>query len=271
MSDVLALQSAIENIQYLIGQIKPIDLFDLFLVWVVIYRSLLLTKKSGAVQILSGMGVLAIAYFISIWLELNTFNWILELIFSNLFLIVVILFQAEIRRALAQIGSNPLSFSSNSVEARHNIEEISQGAMQLAQKGYGALIAIEREIVLDYFIESGTTIDSSISAELLNSIFTPTSPLHDGAVLVRGGKIYSAGNFLPLSKNSALDKNLGTRHRAAFGLAEQTDAVVLIISEETRSVGLIYGTHFSKELDHGALRSELYEILGVKVKIDLGE
>src|SRR5690606_4842654 len=115
----------------------------------------------------SGMGVLAIAYFLSIWFELVTFNWILELIFSNLFLVVVILFQGEIRRALAQIGSNPLLLGSTSIEARHNIEEISQGVVQLAQKGIGALVIIEREIVLDYFVEQGTEVDCGITAEML--------------------------------------------------------------------------------------------------------
>jgi len=261
-------QQQIESAQFFIQQISFRDLVDLVLVWAVVYRALLLTKKSGAVQILSGMGVLAIAYFLSIWFDLITFNWILELVFSNLFLIVVILFQAEIRRALAQIGSNPFLFGSSANEARHNIEEIAQGATQLAQKGVGALIVIEREIVLDYFIEAGTEIDSSISAEVLNSIFSATSPLHDGAVLIRGGRVYSAGNFLPLTQNPALDKNLGTRHRAAIGLAEQTDAIVLIVSEESRIVNLVHGGQFLKNLDHAKLRHELYELLGVKIRAE---
>src|SRR5690606_38851141 len=135
-----------ENLRYFFSQLDWRDLVDLVLVWAVVYRVLLLTKKSGAVQILSGMGVLAIAYFISSWAQLLTFNWLLELIFSNLFLIVVILFQAELRRALAHIGSNPFLFEGTSIEARHKIEEIAQGAIQLAQKGWGALIVIEREI-----------------------------------------------------------------------------------------------------------------------------
>lgn len=257
---------AIERMTFFLEQISPRDIVDLALVWVVVYRVLLLTKKSGAVQILSGMGVLAIAYFLSTWFELVTFNSILELIFSNLFLIVVILFQAEIRRALAQIGSNPLLFGTASIQARHNIEEIAQGAVQLGQKGVGALIVIEREIVLDYFIEPGTEIDSAVSAEVLNSIFSLGSPLHDGAVLIRSGRIFSAGNFLPLSKNPALDKNLGTRHRAAIGLAEQTDGLVIVVSEENRAVSLVHGGQFLKDIDHATLRQELYDLLGVKVK-----
>jgi diadenylate cyclase len=257
-----------ENSRFFISQLEPKDFLDLVLVWYVVYRALLLTKKSGAVQILSGMGVLAIVYFVSIWFDLTTFNWILELIFSNLFLIVVILFQAEIRRALAQIGSNPFFFGTSTLETRHNIEELAQGAVQLAQKGWGALIVIEREIVIDYFIEQGTEIDAALSSEVLCSIFSPTSPLHDGASIVRGGRIYSAGCFLPLSQNPTSDRNWGTRHRAAMGLAEQTDAIVIVISEETRTAGLFHAGHYQTRLDHAELRSQLYSLLGVTSKPD---
>src|ERR1700733_16106268 len=157
-----------DNWTALYGQLRAQDFFDLFLVWLVVYRVLLLIKKSGAVQILSGLGILAIAYMLSIWLELITFNYILEKFFSNLFLIVVILFQAEIRRALAQIGSNPFLTGSNHVQETHIVEEIAKGAIQMAQKGLGALIVIEKEINLEYFIELGTELDSAVSAELIN-------------------------------------------------------------------------------------------------------
>lgn len=255
-----------DNIYLIVSQIGVNDVIDLFLVWVVVYRVLILTKRSGAVQILSGMGFLAIAYLLSIWLELMTFNWLLERFFSHLFLIVVILFQAEIRRALAQFGSNPLFLGESQIEARHVIEEIAQGAVQLAQKGVGALIVIEKEIVLDYFIEEGVEMDSVVTAEVINSIFTPSSPLHDGALIVRNGRLNSAGCFLPLSKNPVLDKNLGTRHRAAIGLTEETDALVLVVSEENSSVGLVYGGQLIPDLDHATLRSKLYSLLKIKKK-----
>lgn len=241
-------------------------MIDLFLVWLVVYRVLILTKRSGAVQILSGMGFLAIAYLMSIWMELMTFNWLLEKFFAHLFLIVVILFQGEIRRALAQFGSNPLFIGESQFEARHVIEEIAQGAIQLAQKGLGALIVIEKDIVLDYFIEEGVELDAAVTAELLNSLFMPASPLHDGAVLIRSGRIHSAGCFLPLSKNPALDKNLGTRHRAAIGVTEETDAIVLVVSEENRSVGVVHSGQLMPNLDHASLRTELYKSLGIKKK-----
>ena len=236
------------------------------LVWLVVYRILVLIKKTGTIQMLSGLGVLAIAYIGSIWLELFTFNWILEKFFSNLFVIVVILFQAEIRRALAQIGSNPFLSDVSAVQETHVIEEITKAAYTLAQKGFGGLIVLEREIMIDYHIEFGTEVDARVSSELLISIFHPTSPIHDGAVLIRGGKVHSAGNFLPLSKNSLLDKNLGTRHRAAIGLTEETDAIVVIVSEENRSVGVVQGGHLTPLPEMGDLRQNLYGFFGLKYK-----
>ena len=142
-----------ENLTLITSQLRLQDLLDLLLVWIVIYQILQLTKRSGAVQILSGLGILAVAYLVSIWLELFTFNWLLEKFFANLFLIVVILFQAEIRAALAQIGSNPFFYNVSKAEETHILEEIAKGAVQLAQKGYGALIVIEREIALDYLLK----------------------------------------------------------------------------------------------------------------------
>lgn len=247
------------------------DLLDFALVWAVVYRVLLLTKRSGAVQILSGMGILAIAYLSSIYLELITFNWLLEKFFSHLFLIVVILFQAEIRRVLAQIGSNPFLTGASHVEETHIVEEIAKSAIAMAQKGYGALIVIEKEMALDYFIEVGTVIQAEVQSELLISIFHPAAPLHDGAVVVRQGRIFAAGCFLPLSKNPVLDKNLGTRHRAAIGLTEETDAVVLVVSEEQHSVGIVHGGTFHADVDHATIRKHLYEAFGLTFRPERAE
>ena len=215
---------------------------------------------------LSGLGFLAILFIFSTTLELYTFNWLLEKFFSNLFVIVVVLFQGEIRRALAQIGTNPFLSESFEVQETHLIEEIVKASFLLADRGYGGLIVIEREIMVDYHIELGTVVESKLGSEILLSIFHPTSPIHDGAVLIRNGKIHSAGNFLPLSKNPVLDKNLGTRHRAALGLTEETDAVVIIISEENRTVGLVQGGHLEPSKEIGLLRQRLYDIYGLKYK-----
>lgn len=260
------LHELVDSLRLIQSQLGYQDILDLFLVWLVVYRVLLLTKKSGAVQILSGMGILAIAYLLSYQMELITFNYLLEKIFGNLFLIVVILFQGEIRRALAQIGSTPFFSGASRMEESQNLEELGKGIMALAQRGCGALVVIEREITLDYFIEEGTVLDAQISAEILLSVFHPTSPLHDGAVIVRGGRLFAAGCFLPLSKNPVLDKNLGTRHRAAIGLTEETDAYVFVVSEENKSVGLVHGGHFFPVIDHPTVRKTLYDIFNLKFR-----
>lgn len=257
-----------ENWVSLYSQLRVQDFVDLFLVWLVVYRILLLIKKSGAVQILSGLGILAIAYMVSIWLELITFNYILEKFFSNLFVIVVILFQGEIRRALAQIGSNPFLSGSSRVEETHMIEEIAKGLMSCSQRGFGALVVIEREISLDYFIEEGVPLNADVTSELIQSVFHPAGPLHDGAMLIRGGRMVSAGCFLPLSKNSALDKNLGTRHRAAIGLTEETDAYVFVVSEEMRAVGTAHSGILTLDIDHHTIRQILYDIFGLSKNFD---
>lgn len=260
------LQQIVDNLMFIFQHLRLQDAVDMLLVWLVVYRLLILIKKTGTIQMLSGLGVLAIGYILSIWLELFTFNWILEKFFSNLFVIVVVLFQAEIRRALAQIGSNPFFTDSSNIQDTHVIEEIAKGLIATAQKGFGALVVVERDIVIDYHIEFGTEMDSKVSSELLTSIFLPTSPMHDGAVLIRNGKIHSAGCFLPLSKNPALDKNLGTRHRAAIGLTEETDALVFVVSEESKSIGIVQGGHLSPYAELGDIRKVLYETFGLKYK-----
>lgn len=262
--------NVVENFLGLVLQIRWNDLLDVFLVWVVVYRILVLTKNTGAVQILTGIGILAIGYLLSIWFELITFNWLLEKFFSNLFLIAVILFQAEIRRALAQIGSNPFFSQTTHIQEAHVIEELAKGLESLAQKGFGALVVIEREIGLDYFIEVGTEVDSAVRAETIISLFLPSSPLHDGAVVIRDGRIYAAGCFLPLSKNPILDKNLGTRHRAAIGLTEETDAFVLVVSEENHAIGVAEGGQLVPDVGHGGLVQTLCHVFGVKIKHDKG-
>ncbi len=264
------MQTVIENLKLILTTIRFMDLIDLLLVWLVVYRILLLIKSSGAVQIFSGLGIVAIAYISSIWAEWATFNWILEKFFSNLFVIVVILFQGEIRRALAQIGSNPFLFGSNVAQETQIVEEIAKAAVQLADRGFGALIVLEREIGLEYFIEVGTELDSNITAELLLSLFHTTSPLHDGAVIIRKGRMAMAGCFLPLSKNPILDKNLGTRHRAAIGLTEETDAIVIVVSEEKSAIGIAHGGQFTPQVGLSELRQTLYDVYGLKYRTERG-
>jgi diadenylate cyclase len=255
-----------ENIFFILTHIKWQDLFDICLVWIIIYRVLVLIKRTGTIQMLSGLGILAISYILSQWFELSTLNLLLDKFFSNLFVIVVVLFQGEIRRALAHIGSHPFFSGVSSAMETHLVEEIAKSVITIAQKGYGALIVIERDILVDYHVELGTELDSKISSEVIESIFHPQAPMHDGAIIIRQGKIVSAGCFLPLSKNPAIDKNLGTRHRAAIGLTEETDALVLVVSEETKSISIVNSGHMSPQVELAEVRRALYEAYGFKYK-----
>ncbi len=223
-------------------------------------------RHTGAVQVISGIGILAFGYVMSLWLDLYSFNWLLEKFFENIFLILVILFQGEIRRALAHLASNPFFRETATLEESHVVEELAKGLMMLSQKGYGGLVVIERDIELDYFLEIGTRVDSVVSSELLVSLFHPVSPLHDGAIVVRQGRIEFAGCFLPLSRNPALDKNLGTRHRAAIGLTEQTDSLVFVVSEEQNKIALVKGGHMDLDIDQKRVRNTLFEFYGLSVQ-----
>lgn len=260
----MLLQRLVDNIQMIFGQMRFHDLLDMVFVWLIVYRVLLLIRQTRAIQMLSGLGILAIVFIMSIWADLATMNWLLDKFFNNLFVIVVILFQNEFRKALAHIGRNPFFASVSALEETHVIEEIVKGSIQLAQKGYGALIVIEREIGLEDFLEEGTKLDAQVSSDILNSIFLPASPLHDGAVIIRGGRLNAGGCFLPLSRNPNLDKRLGTRHRAAIGLTEETDAVVVVVSEEFGQVGIALGGQLMMDLDMPSLRRKLYDLFSLQ-------
>jgi diadenylate cyclase len=254
------------NIGLLLSSFRFLDLIDMLIVWVVIYRVLLLIKRTRAVQMLSGLGILAIGYIMSIWLELFTLNWLLEKFFANLFIIIVVLFQHEIRRGLAHIGRNPFFTSITADEETHVVDEIVKASVMLAQKKIGALIVVEREIGLEDYIEVGTRIESTVNADLINSIFVPASPIHDGALIIRGGRISAAGCFLPLTRNPNIDKNMGTRHRAAIGLTEETDAVVIVVSEENMQVSIVMGGQITPDLDMATLRRALYNLFSLSTE-----
>lgn len=225
------------------------DIFDLLILWIMIYRVMVMTEKSGITKILAGIFFLAALYGVSYNFELMALYFILDNFFSNLLLILVILFQNEIRKVLIEIGAPLFARNISREEANRIVEEVTRALKELCRRNWGALIIVEKDMVIDSFIENGVTLNSEVTAELLISLFQPESPLHDGAVLIREGKIESAGNFLPLSQNPVLDKNLGTRHRAALGITELTDAKVFIVSEERKSIGFVeFGTiHIKKE------------------------
>jgi diadenylate cyclase len=194
---------------------------------------------------------------------LVTLNWLLTNVINYLVLIIIILFQHDIRRALTQVGRNPFLAQGN-VEAPTIIEEIVMACVLMANRRTGALLAIERRTGLNNYLEIGVNLDAEISKELLQSIFSPRTPLHDGAVIIQHGRVAAAGCFLPLTMNEDIPQTLGTRHRAALGLTEETDAVVIVVSEETGTISLVVEGEITHNLDAKALRSELRSLLGVK-------
>jgi len=235
------------------------DVLDILIVTVILYRGLLIIKGTKAAQMLIGLGVLFVALLFSKYVGLYTIDWIIQSLWAQIVLALIILFQPEIRKTLAQMGEARFLPSFASAEELRSLEEIVKGAIALANRKIGALIVIEKETNLKDFIEMGTQLDAKVTRELLLSIFHPSSPMHDGAIIIRGNRVVAAGCFLPLTLSADLSKAFGTRHRAGIGLTEETDAVVLIVSEETGSVTTAVGSKIEKNVDMGSLRDFLTE------------
>lgn len=243
------------------GGMRPQDILDILLVAFVIYRIFILIKGTRALQILVGMAFLVVAFVASQIFGLFTLQWILNAFLSSIILVVVVLFQNEIRRALAHVGVNPFPTAHESSEEGGQVaEELMKAAVSLANKRIGALIVLQRETDLRDYVEEGIRVDGLVSRELLLSIFIPHSPIHDGAVLVRRDRVLWAGCFLPLTTRADVDKDLGTRHRAALGLTEETDAVVIVVSEESGAISVVLNGRITRHLDGGTLRRVLLKL-----------
>ncbi|NIP38074.1 MAG: TIGR00159 family protein [Candidatus Dadabacteria bacterium] len=228
----------------------------------IIYFVLRFIEGTRAVQMIFGLLSLVIIYFLSQNFDLFTINWLLGNFLSFIILIAVILFQHDLRRVLAAIGRSPFLLHFNPIKSNKNIvDEIVKSASYLSNNKLGGLIAIERNNNLGDFVEIGTEIDAILSTELIISIFNPISPLHDGAVILSNDKIISAGSFFPLATDPDLDKDLGTRHRAAIGVTRETDCVVVIVSEETSKISVAYHGELIRGLDAASLNQKLLEIL----------
>ncbi len=232
------------------------DIADIVIVAFIIYRLILLIRGTRAVQMLVGIGVLIIVYFGARELELMTLYWLLGTLLSSIFLIIVIVFQRDIRRALAQMGQ-AAPFTSQQENIDLDVEQLVEAANILSINKIGAIIVIEKETGLKDYLESSHAIDALLSHELLLSIFKNVSPLHDGAVVISKGRIHAARCVLPLTKNPYVSKALGTRHRAAVGISEETDAVVLVVSEETGKISLVQHGAITTNLDRNTLRNHL--------------
>jgi diadenylate cyclase len=236
------------------------DIVDISIIAFISYQMINLVRGTRTAQMLIGFLIVLATYLASQYFELHTLNWLLSNFLASIILVIVIIFQPDIRRALTQVGAGRSFSAAERVAQGQVLEEIVRSAVLLASKRIGALIVFERDVNLSEYIEVGTRIESKVTRELLQAIFLATSPIHDGAVIIQQGRITAAGCFLPLTVNPNVSKTLGTRHRAAIGLTEETDAVVVVVSEEEGKVSLVREGRIIRDLDAGTLRNTLQQL-----------
>lgn len=241
-----------------------VDLLDIIIVAFLFYRLFLLIRGTRASQMFIGLFLLIVLSIVAQWLNLNAVNWILSSLKTVWVIAFVILFQPELRKALSLLGQNRILGAFLKVEQSGTVSEIVKACQQLSMKNIGAIIVIEQDVGLRNYIETGTPLDARVTSDLLVTIFTPPGPLHDGAVIVDKNRVIAAGCILPLSQNPRLGTSLGTRHRAGLGLSEETDAITIIVSEETGMISLAMGGKLKRKLDLNTLRNDLIEHVGVK-------
>ena len=238
------------------------DLLDILVVSILIYEVLKLIRGTRAVQMALGASVLVGLFYGSRWAHLETVNWLIRNMIGYVVFAFIVLFQSDIRRALAHFGRAPFfRYLAKAESAEDSIEELVVVAGLLAEKRIGAIIAIERQIGLRNYIEGGIQLDAILTYDLLQSIFLPTSPLHDGAVIVQDDRVAAAACFLPLTVKPTLSKELGSRHRAAIGLTEENDSVAIVVSEETGIVSVVVDGHIERGLDSDRLRARLRTLI----------
>lgn len=235
---------------------------EIALLWFTIYHVLLFFEGTRALQVLRGIVILLFVFFFAQRLELTVIEWLMNKFAISVITAVLIIFHPEIRQGLAKLGQqNLFKPALAEEELDHMLFEISKGTETLCKEKIGALIAIERKDRLNTYLESGVTMDSVISGDLLQSIFTPASILHDGGVIIQNGRISAAGCIFPLTDNPDLSRMFGTRHRAALGLSEQTDALIIVVSEERRDLSLVYQSRMYKDLSKDELAVKIKELL----------
>ena len=229
-------------------------LVEILFIWALIYFVIRLFQGTRAMQLLLGLILLIVVFLVAKFFELNSIIWVLSKVFAVGVVAFLIVFQPEMRRALARLGT---TFSSGFLQLGGTIDEILRACEQMASRRMGALIAIERDVTLKNYVESGMMIDAKVSAELLLSIFDPHTPTHDGAVIISGDRIASCGSLFLLTQATDLPPSMGTRHRAAIGLTEENDAVCIVVSEETGNISVSVFGKLTKTLDMEDLKQML--------------
>jgi uncharacterized protein (TIGR00159 family) len=232
--------------------------FDIAIVYYAIYRVLLLIKGTRAAPMVVGLMLIGAGFFAAKQFELTTLSWLLDNFINYFIIIIIVVFQADIRRGLVRMGQNVFTFG-RTYEEKHVLDEVLHAVEHLARARIGALIVFEREADVSEFVETGEIIDARVSKEMLVSLFVPSrdNELHDGAAILKHLRIQRAGAVLPLSKNPNLDKQLGTRHRAAVGISEKTDAVAVVVSEERGEISLCFAGNIARDMELATLRTAL--------------
>lgn len=252
------------------------DAVDIFIIFILLYKLISWTRQTRAYEVLKGIGILFICSVISQLFELNTLSWVLDefLKSGSIIIVIVVLFQPEIRRMLEKLGrsgksvSNSL-LSANEIDSVELVADIKRALLSMSKRRIGALIVVEQKTGLGDLITTGTMVDGLISGALLENIFEPNTPLHDGAVIVRGHRIQAAGCFLPLSDDMNLARELGTRHRAAIGVSTVSDSVTIIVSEETGAISVARDGKLVRYLDAKALEGVLEQLFLQKSNVPL--
>ncbi|HUL75118.1 MAG TPA: diadenylate cyclase CdaA [Vicinamibacterales bacterium] len=238
------------------------DVVDILIVSVLIYEGLKLIRGTRAMQMATGSVLVLVLFYASRLFPLQTVNWLIRNLLAYIVIAAIVLFQSDIRRALSQLGRAPFfRYFARAEQAAESIEEVITAAGLLAKAHVGAIIVFEREIGLRNYIESGIPIDAALSYDLLTTIFQPSTPLHDGAVIIQETRIAAAACFLPLTVSPKLDRDLGTRHRAAIGLTEESDAVAIVVSEERGEISLALRGRIERRLSTDDLRARLQALI----------
>jgi diadenylate cyclase len=235
---------------------------EIIILWFIIYQIMLFFEGTRALQALRGIIILLLAFFIFQRFDFVVLNWLFKKLFGISVIAVLVIFHPEIRQGLASIGKRQV-FKNNlkDEELELLVKQVAQACENLAQNKLGALIAIEKTDTLAAYIQSGEIIDSRVCADLIQAIFTPNNPLHDGGLIIAQGRIAAAGCIFPLAINQELSRVFGTRHRAALGLSEETDAILIVVSEERHDISIIYRKKFYKDLGSVQLESKIKELL----------
>ncbi len=260
-----AIYATWNQIFYAISNIRIFDIIDILVIAFIIYKAIGFLRETRAGQLVKGLIILLLIYGIASWWELATLNWILSKVMDSIIIAAAVIFQPELRRILENVGRTKFShdrfFDVGEAALSEAIDKICKAAGFMSEKKIGALIVFERTTQLGEIINTGTAIDAKVSVSMVNNIFFPKSPLHDGAMIVRAGRILSAGCILPLTQNNNINSSLGTRHRAAIGMSENSDAVVLVVSEETGIISIAVGGKIERNFNSVTASAELRRLL----------